>query len=81
MVRHMNRIVRATSNSGRFGIVPYEILFNASEASWIRDSTRFRCVDNIELSRPAVQSPAATQFTFPIPHYKPAVPGSASTTC
>ena len=36
---------------------------------------------NIELSRPAVRSPAATQFTFPTPHYKPGVPGSASTTC
>ena len=36
---------------------------------------------NIELSRPAVRSPAATQFSFPIPRYEPAVPGSASTTC
>ena len=29
---------------------------------------------NIELSRPAVRSPVATQFTVPIPHYKPARP-------
>jgi hypothetical protein len=42
---------------------------------------QFKSRHNIELSRPAVRSPAATQFTFPIPRYTPAVPGSASTTC
>jgi len=36
---------------------------------------------NIELSRPAVRSHMATQFTIPLPRYKPAVKGSASTTC
>jgi hypothetical protein len=32
---------------------------------------------NVELSRPVVRSPEAAQFTFPIPNYKRAVPGSA----
>jgi hypothetical protein len=43
--------------------------------------SQIQVTPNIELSRPAVRSPVAAQFTFPIPHCKPAVPGSASTTC
>ena len=36
---------------------------------------------NIELSRPAVRSPATAAFTFPSPRFQPGVKGSASTTC